>query len=188
MLLNATVRKNLPLAITLVVGTLVTLGAWRFVQDVEHERSALAFSQRVDNTADAILDRFAAYQQVLHGGAALLHASRDVSRNEWRVYVEHLMLEEMFPGIQGVGYAVNLGPDDLMAHERAVRADGFPDYRVHPQADRASRPSSAILYLEPFDVRNQRAFGYDMYSNAIRRAAMANSSRGTAVMMPPSMM
>ena len=175
MLLNATVRKNLPLAITLVVGTLVTLGAWRFVQDVEHERSALAFSQRVDNTADAILDRFAAYQQVLHGGAALLHASRDVSRNEWRVYVEHLMLEEMFPGIQGVGYAVNLGPDDLMAHERAVRADGFPDYRVHPQADRASRPSSAILYLEPFDVRNQRAFGYDMYSNAIRRAAMAKA-------------
>lgn len=175
MLSTAFVRKNLPLAITLVVGTLVTLGAWRFVENVERERTELAFSQRVENTADAILDRFAAYQQVLHGGAALLHASHAVSRTEWRVYVEHLMVEELFPGIQGVGYAVNLAPGDLDAHERAVRADGFPDYRVHPHAVRGPPPSSAIIYLEPFDVRNQRAFGYDMYSNAIRRTAMARA-------------
>ena len=172
---RATVRKNLPLAVTLIAGTLVTLGAWRFVDNVERDRTELAFSQRVANTADAILDRFAAYQQVLHGGAALLHASNTVSRNEWRVYVEHLMVEELFPGIQGVGYALNLAPGDLDAHEHAVRADGFPNYRVHPHEVSGPPPSSAIIYLEPFDVRNQRAFGYDMYSNTIRRTAMARA-------------
>ncbi len=172
MLSTAYVRKYLPLAITLIVGALATLFAWRMVQHADRERVELEFNQRVENTADAILDRFAAYQQVLHSGAALVHASRQVSRSEWRIYVEHLMVEELFPGIQGVGYAVHLGPGDLAAHERAVQADGFADYRVRPQAQGLQQPSSAIVYLEPFDERNQRAFGYDMYSNATRREAM----------------
>lgn len=41
---------------------------------------------------------------------------------------------------------------------------------------------SAIVYLEPFDWRNQRAFGYDMYSEPTRRQAMAparDSGAGT---------
>ena len=34
---------------------------------------------------------------------------------------------------------------------------------------------TSILYLEPFSWRNQRAFGYDMYSEPVRRAAMAKA-------------
>ena len=31
---------------------------------------------------------------------------------------------------------------------------------------------TSIIYLEPFNKRNQRAFGYDMYSEPVRREAM----------------
>lgn len=31
---------------------------------------------------------------------------------------------------------------------------------------------TSIIYLEPFDERNQRAFGYDMFSEPVRREAM----------------
>ncbi|MBV5329743.1 MAG: CHASE domain-containing protein, partial [Chlorobium sp.] len=46
----------------------------------------------------------------------------------------------------------------------------FPDYTVHPSGERELY--SSIIYLEPFSGRNLRAFGYDMLSEPVRRAAM----------------
>ena len=51
-----------------------------------------------------------------------------------------------------------------------MRAAGFPDYRIYPEGVRDLY--SSIVYLEPFSGRNLRAFGYDMYSEPVRRAAM----------------
>ncbi len=36
-------------------------------------------------------------------------------------------------------------------------------------------PTPSIVYLEPFDWRNQRAFGYDMWSERVRNAAMSRA-------------
>ena len=58
----------------------------------------------------------------------------------------------------------------LAAHVESVRAEGFPDYQVSPPGERD--PYSSIVYLEPFDARNRRAFGYDMYAEPVRLEAM----------------
>lgn len=168
-------RKHLPLALTLAVGVIGTLFAWQFTLRVENQRAEHEFEQHVELVTDAVFDRFATYEQVLRGGVALFYSSQEVTRDEWRSYVENLQVEGLFPGIQGIGYAVNLAPGQLQAHEETVQADGFPQYQVHPHATGEQPPSSAIMYLEPFDYRNQRAFGYDMYSNQTRREAMARA-------------
>ncbi len=41
---------------------------------------------------------------------------------------------------------------------------------MQPPGSRAQY--SSIVFLEPFDARNRRAFGYDMYSEPVRREAM----------------
>ena len=51
-----------------------------------------------------------------------------------------------------------------------MRAEGFPDYAIHPAGERD--PYTNIIYLEPFADRNLRAFGYDMYAEPVRREAM----------------
>ncbi|MFT3916520.1 MAG: CHASE domain-containing protein [Anaeromyxobacteraceae bacterium] len=61
-------------------------------------------------------------------------------------------------------------PGELEAHERAVRATGIPGYRVWPPGPRAVMTS--IVHIEPLDWRNQRAVGFDMYSEPVRREAM----------------
>ncbi|MCX6911510.1 MAG: CHASE domain-containing protein, partial [Verrucomicrobia bacterium] len=53
---------------------------------------------------------------------------------------------------------------------QAIRREGFPNYQVKPAGDRETY--SAIIYLEPFTNRNLRAFGYDMLSESVRRAAL----------------
>jgi len=115
-------------------------------------------------------NRLTAHAEVLYSGAALFAASDQVSREEWRVFVSHLNLDKTLTGIQGVGYSLLIPAADLEAHTQAVQREGFPDYKVWPEGER--EVYSSIIYLEPFTGRNLRAFGYDMFSEPVRRAAM----------------
>ena len=75
-----------------------------------------------------------------------------------------------YPGIQGIGFAQRVTAADKEAHIRDLRAEGFPDYTIRPEGDRVEY--FPIIYLEPFSGRNLRAFGYDMFSEQVRRSAM----------------
>jgi PAS domain S-box-containing protein len=110
---------------------------------------------------------------ILRGAAGFMENSRDVTRVEWRGYVDRLQFAMQLPGIQGLGYTVIIPPEDLAAHTASVRAEGFPDYTVHPAGVRPLYTS--IVFLEPFSGRNLRAFGYDMFSEPTRRDAMASA-------------
>lgn len=110
------------------------------------------------------------YAQALQGGTGLFHSSDYVTREEWRAYVSGMNLQENYPGIQGMGYSIFIEPEDLNSHIEQIRSEGFPTYTVTPEGDRDLY--SSIIYLEPFEERNLRAFGYDMWSEPIRRSAM----------------
>ena len=167
--------------LALVLGLLLTLVLWRYVDAHLEERTRDRFATHATLARDNLLSRVQAYEQVLHGGAALFAASDEVSRPEWAAYVAALHLERSLPGIQGTGFTVMLLPAQLEAHVAAVRAEGFPDYTVHPPGYRDRY--SSIVYLEPFDGRNRRAFGYDMYSEPVRREAMERArDTGTAAL------
>jgi len=117
-----------------------------------------------------IQQRLEAYEQVLHGVRGLYVASESVERNEFRDYVSTLDLAEHYPGIQGVGFSLIIPPQKKARHIEAMRKEGFVDYTIRPEGERNLYTSA--IYLEPFTDRNLRALGYDMYSEAVRRAAM----------------
>ena len=156
--------------LTLAISLLVTLLVWYVVKAQAEKVAYTDFSSRVEEVRAAIGQRMLAYEQVLRGGVGLFHASGRVSRQQWRVYVESLKLDASFPGIQGVGFAQRVSPGERVAHIRRIRAEGFPDYTIRPEGEREEYTS--IVYLEPFNARNRRAFGYDMFSEPVRHAAM----------------
>ena len=127
-----------------------------------------------------LVSRFNAYVQILRGAQGLWRSGAQVDRGAWRRYVEALALERNFPGIQGVGYAAVVAPAERARFERGVRAEApaqpaalqalFAGFAIHPAGARPLH--AAVVYLEPFADRNLRAFGYDMYSDPARRAAM----------------
>ena len=156
--------------LALVFGVLLTLVLWRYVGEHLEDRTRDRFANHAALARDNLLSRMQAYEQVLHGGAALFAASDPVSRAEWGKYVAALHLERSLPGIQGTGFTAMFPASALAAHVAEVRSQGFPDYDVHPPGSRAQY--SSIVFLEPFDARNRRAFGYDMYSEPVRREAM----------------
>ncbi len=154
----------------LAIGLVMTLALWQYFGVHFAERAQDRFSHRAEAAKNLLLSRMQAHEQILRGAAALFAASDDVSRAEWRAYVGALALDRSLPGIQGTGFTRMIPADRLAAHVAEVRADGFSDYAIHPPGERD--PYSSILYLEPFTDRNLRAFGYDMYSEPVRREAM----------------
>jgi len=128
------------------------------------------FDTEVTRTTEDIVDRIDVYTSVLTGARGLLSASKSVERNEWREYITALEIQLRYPGIQGVGYSVLVTPEEKKSHEARVQSEGFSDYQIYPEGERSLY--STIIYIEPFDIRNQKAFGYDMFSHDIRRAAM----------------
>ncbi len=162
--------KNLP-AILLVLATALLLAfSWQFLQ----RRHEVALSERFDvetlRISHHINDRMNLYGQMLRGAAGLFAASKDVTRAEWKLYVEKLDLDQQSLGIQGVGFSLRVPPEHLAEHVAELRQQGFKDYAIKPAGQRDDYTS--IIYLEPFNTRNQRAFGYDMFSEPVRRAAM----------------
>jgi PAS domain S-box-containing protein len=128
------------------------------------------FDRKTQSITQDVQERFKIFISVLEGGRGLFSASSNVTRSEWKEYVDSLNLQENYPGIQGIGYSLFITPEEKENHEQQIRDEGFPNYAIRPTGERPLY--SSIIYLEPFDVRNQQAFGYDMFSNQTRRSAM----------------
>lgn len=156
--------------VVLCVGLILTISAWFFSTLIVNENAQHRFTVRSEEIAKAIEARMKVYEGLLWGGVAFFHAADQVDRDMWKKYVKRLELDKSWPGIQGLGFSTPVSPEDRSAHIQALRDEGFPDYTIRPEGIRDGY--SAIVYLEPFDWRNQRALGYDMWSNDMRRAAM----------------
>ncbi len=159
--------------IVLLVSLVITVAAYQLSSEQVESRGRDRFDFRATEIVHAIEERMAHYEQALQGGVALFNAIDNVNRKAWHDYVDSLNLDETLPGIQGMGYAIPVAAADKEAVEQRIREEGFPEFAIQPSGDRPEY--STIIYLEPFDWRNQRAFGYDMWSNDMRRAAMARA-------------
>ena len=156
--------------LVLVAAVTATVFLAQYSRNEFERRTADRFSYLAERQRDLLVDRIQDYERVLKGGAGLFAASGTVTREEWHRYVERLEMQKELPGIQGTGYTQLVPASDRAAHEAAMRAAGFPAYRIYPEGVRDLY--SSIVYLEPFSGRNLRAFGYDMYSEPVRREAM----------------
>jgi PAS domain S-box-containing protein len=163
-------RRSLLAWLVLLVGLSIVAVVWIGLQEQRNRNAEEQFGFHVRELVAAIEKRLRDHEQILLGGAGLFDASEDVSRSAWRDYVQRLQLKDNYPGIQGVGFSQVIKPAELPAHVAAIRAEGFPDYALRPAGERSLYTS--IIYLEPFVDRNLAAFGYDMYSEQIRRKAM----------------
>lgn len=159
--------------VILFLSLVITFAAYWITNRQVSARAEEHFLFRANEISIAIRQRLMLYEQALQGGRGLFSASNTVTRDEWARYVGALHLEERLPGIQGIGFAKAMPASERESHEAEVQAEGFGDYRIKPDGEREFYTS--IVYIEPFDWRNRRAFGYDMWSNDVRRDAMARA-------------
>ena len=140
----------------------------RSFKQLEHERTERDLAQEISG---AVTSRLQTNIAVLDAVTGLFDASSTVTQEGFQVFYKAVSQRgETLKGIQGLGYAAVVPNGDITAFEQKVRSSGRPDFTVKPAGVRPLK--TAILYLEPHDWRNQRAVGYDMYSQVTRRDAM----------------
>lgn len=166
--------KFMPWSI-LSLSLIITMVGYYFSDNSIKEKRSERFSSRSVEIKKAILDRMSSYEQALLGGVGLFHSAGTplVSQDVFATYVETLNINKSWPGIQGIGFSVPVSIQEKLRHEADLVKKGFVDFKIRPPGVRESY--SSIIYLEPFDWRNKRAHGYDMWSNQMRRNAMTRA-------------
>ncbi|MCF8167027.1 MAG: CHASE domain-containing protein [Rhodoferax sp.] len=156
--------------VILLASFVLTATAWHLSDSYVRQRAADRFEFQVTDVTERIAERMLEYQTALRAGLGLFEASDTVTREDWHAFVRAVQVGKYFPGIQGFGFSELVPPAQRAQHEAHIRAQGFPDYTIRPPGQRALY--TTIIYLEPFNARNQRAFGFDMFSEPTRRTAM----------------
>lgn len=167
--------------IVFLLGLLISIGLWFDARKTHEESQQLTLELHLGKLHSAIEARLRAHEQILRGVAGLFAASQEVHRETFRRYAESLDLATLYPGIQGVGFARLIFPAQMAEHVAMMRAQGFDDYTVHPESNEAFQ--TGVVFFEPFDWHRRRVLGYDMFSDEVRRSAMAQArDTGKAVL------
>ena len=167
-------KRKIWLALALLIaGFVLTCTAALYIKREVELIARKEFDLACGEIKNRILTRLHAHAQLLRSASGLFESADEIKREAWTNFITRQKIERNLPGIQGIGYSVIIPIDEIARHERKIRNEGFPQYAVKPPGKRDIYTS--IIYLEPFSKRNLRAFGYDMFSDPIRRKAMEHA-------------
>lgn len=108
----------------------------------------------------------------LNAAASLFSASEDVSQRELSDLIADLGESAGERGVVGVGWARWMKAGEIAAFETDQRAITGPDFTIRPTPPTPFSEMAVISVLFPDSPANHSALGFDMYSEANRRAAM----------------
>lgn len=156
--------------LVLTISLLMTsLTAWLLWTSF-HETHALRFQSDASRFQSVLVSRMNAYEAILRSTSSMITVNPAIDDQSFHHYVTSLNIAANYPGVQGIGYSVLVKPGQETELIRHMQAEGQSQFKLWP--DSAQDERHAIIYLEPLDQRNQRAIGFDMFSEPIRREAM----------------
>ncbi|HEU0233878.1 MAG TPA: CHASE domain-containing protein [Gallionella sp.] len=167
-----------PLAVA-ALGVLVTLVAGfassRWVDDHVGDE----FAYEAERTAAAIQQRFDTYQEVLRGLQGLFVSTKDVTRAEFRAYVELLRLSERYHGVEEYWFARHVSAAERPDYEARVRRElaaqgGAGSFAIQPAGKRDEY--LAVEYVHPLN-ENRRFLGSDLLTLPERKDAIASTRK-----------
>lgn len=141
-------------------------------RQAELEQAALAIQSTIER-------RTSANAMHLRAGAAIFSTLREVTHQSFHHFVSELRLKPGLLGVEGIGWAAQVMPDEAAGYVTHIRAEGplFRNFHIWPEMADRQPYAVPVTYLYPHSARNDRAVGYDMYSEPVRRSAMIEAGR-----------
>lgn len=154
-----------------IIFIIVTFYVWIIAKNNVKENAENQFNGIAEKANLAIISQMIAYTHVMVSSKSLFYTSHNkVTRQQWAQFIENLELGKIYPGIQGISlnkYVTNKDKLNLIAE---IKSEGFKDYNIKPEGVREEY--FPVIYIEPFVNRNLRAFGFDVFSEPIRKEAI----------------
>ena len=163
-------RKSVPPWVALAGSLALTVVAAASLLINARMRDRVRFVRAIHTALERIEARLDTHASIVRGVAALVSSRGGVGPDEFHAYASRLEFQEHSPGMQGVGFARLVRPEESASVEAALQSRGFTGLKIWPEASDEVR--TAIVLLEPLDRRNRVAMGYDMFTHPVRREAM----------------
>ncbi|MEM5585816.1 CHASE domain-containing protein [Roseibium sp. AS2] len=167
-------KKHIPLLV-FVASAAIGLALTYVILESERTSQRQAFEILADDAVDRIRDRTEQNFSLIVATHSFLGADgAEITRSKFQSFALGLFLKGKLSGMQGIGFArlIKSGNEDVAVRE--LRRNYDLERPVWPREGQDHR--TPIVLLEPLDVRNKAALGYDMFSDAVRRTAMLTSA------------
>jgi PAS domain S-box-containing protein len=165
------IKKNFLLSwIVLLIGLLLTIYSTAIIYTSITNHLTDEFNYENNEIINKINTRIKAQAQVLRSGVAFFASSDSVTRKQWKTFVDFTKINENLHGVLGMGYSAIIPSKDVEKVENHIIKEGYANFKISPETPRDFYTS--IIYLEPLKGRNFRSFGYDMFTEPIRKAAL----------------
>lgn len=156
------------IAVAILIATNITWHSAR--QSLNHDIQT-AVNTRIASAEQSIRSTMNSYEEILRGGVGLFQGSNEVTRTDFAHYLQAFNLTNNYNAVQGIGYAKIVTADQLPNLQEYMTGQGVSDFTVHPQ-DPAQPDYAPVMYVQTVASKAQPTYGFDMYSEPARQAAM----------------
>jgi signal transduction histidine kinase len=151
---------------------MLTVAAWYFSNEQVTQKIEERFDRETSQAIQHVQERIKLYEQALWGAAAFNNANdENIDNIQWKKYAQSLHLDEVYPGINGIGIIYNIKPEQLSYYLVSQRVNR-PNYFIHPQHQQTEY--WPITYIEPVNP-NKKAVGLDMAFETNRYTAIKHA-------------
>lgn len=158
-----------------VTGTAISVGVRESLLDRQDRLIAARFDLVAEDRVQAIEREFAISIAAIQSLRALYAASREVERHEFHAFCKTLVAEN--EAIQAFEWIPRIQSAEREIHEQITQAQGFDAYQITVAngAEMVRAPDRKehfpVHFIEPMKG-NEKAFGFDLSSNAVRLKAL----------------
>jgi signal transduction histidine kinase len=156
----------------LLISLLLTGLAWYYVRHTVEAQDRVRFDETIQATQAAVDRRTDAYLDALFGARGVFLASKAVEREEWESYVEGIETKTRLEGLQALGFARHVSPEEREAFVEEAGDEGMPQMR--PDLDPGGERSAyfPLGLVAPSDEANLSMINQDAYTERAHRVAM----------------
>jgi len=171
-------RRYLIPTITVLIGVILSLAAFRAVREQDRRMIGLEFEREAGYRCSAFEREMDAKLQLM-GALQSFHNHAGVTRNEFKRFVEPFL--NRYESIQALEWIPRVAGAEREMYESKGRQDGFPAFRISKRliSGRMARADLSAeyfptYYIEPYQG-NEIALGFDLATNPFRREALERS-------------
>lgn len=170
------VKRYIPAILVAVLGVVLSLIVFQVMKDQDRLLAEEAIQQAAIEQVAAVEHSIISELTLLKSIIGFYHGSSFVDRDEFRIFLASILSESK--SFQAIEWVPRVPHTERAKYESLAHQDGLRDFQISQKDAQGNMvPASGrdeyfpVYYIEPRQG-NERALGFDLGSNAVRRAAL----------------